>query len=383
MKGRVYFPGLHALRFVAACLVIFHHIHQYKFWMDMPNNWGNPVIDAMGHKAVSFFFVLSGFLITFLLLAENEKKGTISISGFYLRRVLRIWPVYFLIVMLALWVLPALIPDQILSITTLPYSTFTVIALLAFIPNVLRIVNPTVVGANQLWSVGIEEQFYLIWPLLVKGFIKRVLPFLYFFVMLKFAGHILLYGSSEMTGMLRPSQLLRLYELFPVEQMAIGAIGASFMYYQKDRMLQLIQSNVAFYISLLLIGLLTITGFHFLGLSYLEAVLFTIVIINVTTRKAIYSQLEHGVFLKLGDISYGIYMYHSLVIILVLTGLNYFFDGYSVTYNILLYTLSVGLTLVLSHLSYQYFEKPFLRMKNWLSIERLPIKINKTKRAHT
>lgn len=379
MKGRIYFPGLHALRFIAASLVIFHHIQQYKFWLDMPNNWGNPIIDAMGHKAVSFFFVLSGFLISYLLIAENKKTGKISIPNFYMRRVLRIWPLYFLIAAVAVWGLPFLMPEQLSRFTIAPYSTFTVIALFVFIPNVLRIVNPTVVGANQLWSVGIEEQFYLIWPLLIKAFVKSVLAFLYIFTALKFFGHILIFAISSTTDLTWVHQLLRLYELFPVEQMAIGAIGATYLFNDNQEKLSFIRLDAIFVLALIVTGILIFSGSRFIGLTYLEGMIFTIVILNVIHRKSIYQVLENKIFLHLGNISYGIYMYHSLMIFLVISFLQNFFLEYNTLFNIWIHVFSVGLTLVVSHFSYEYFEKPFLRMKHWLSFERMPGSFKRSK----
>jgi peptidoglycan/LPS O-acetylase OafA/YrhL len=108
-SGSIYFPGLNSLRFLAASAVVFHHVEQYKSWKGLPNIWGTDgvlgaFIDALGHKAVSLFFVLSGFLITYLLLAEVAKTGTVSLRKFYIRRILRIWPLYYIIVLSAIFV---------------------------------------------------------------------------------------------------------------------------------------------------------------------------------------------------------------------------------------------------------------------------------------
>ena len=92
------FPGLNSLRFMAAFLVLMHHSETIKSkhgivnfdWLGLFKNGGN---------AVTFFFVLSGFLITYLLLKERHKTATTSIKNFYLKRVLRIWPLYFLLVL--------------------------------------------------------------------------------------------------------------------------------------------------------------------------------------------------------------------------------------------------------------------------------------------
>src|SRR5690606_41666502 len=106
MAERVYFKNLSALRFLAATAVVFHHVEQYKFWADIPNIWGNTTVDALGSKAVSFFFVLSGFLITYLLMAEKTKTGHISIKEFYVRRIPRMCPVHYLVGIACLFLVP-------------------------------------------------------------------------------------------------------------------------------------------------------------------------------------------------------------------------------------------------------------------------------------
>ena len=103
---RVYFPNLNGLRFIAALMVIVHHIEQYKSIYGLPNNFSSTTIQIFGELGVVLFFVLSGFLITYLLLEEESQTNTIAVRDFYVRRILRIWPLYFLIVILALLVLP-------------------------------------------------------------------------------------------------------------------------------------------------------------------------------------------------------------------------------------------------------------------------------------
>mgnify|MGYP000751166612 CR=1 FL=1 len=96
----IYFKGFNGVRFIAASAVIVHHIEEYKavYLFGRDDLWARPFVYQLGRLGVALFFVLSGFLITYLLLAEKQKTGTIAIRKFYIRRVLRIWPLYFLIV---------------------------------------------------------------------------------------------------------------------------------------------------------------------------------------------------------------------------------------------------------------------------------------------
>lgn len=164
-----YFSGLNGLRFLAAFLVIFHHIAQYRNWLGLPNSWGNSAIDAMGHMPVSFFFVLSGFLITYLLMHEYDQTGTISVRFFYFKRVIRIWPLYFLIVLLALLITQSY-AGSLFGVKNDPSAIKVILPLIAIFPNLLRVTFPNLVGGNQLWSIGVEEQFYLFWPILILLF---------------------------------------------------------------------------------------------------------------------------------------------------------------------------------------------------------------------
>ena len=92
-----YLPGLDSLRFFAAFFVIISHANQsiIKLGIGIPCTL-SPIFEK-GGDAVDFFFTLSGFLITYLLLQEKETTGSISLKNFYLRRVFRIWPLYFIV----------------------------------------------------------------------------------------------------------------------------------------------------------------------------------------------------------------------------------------------------------------------------------------------
>lgn len=365
-----YFPGFNALRFLAASLVIFHHIEQYKFWLDMPNNWGNALVDSIGHRSVSFFFVLSGFLITYLLLKEREMNGFIHIGKFYMRRALRIWPLYFGIVLLTLFVTPV-IAGAVFNIPN--YTTSVVLCLVLFLPNLLRVFMPNLVGGNQLWSVGVEEQFYFIWPVLVGFFSKRIIPFLLTFIGAKFLIHILLLAMSmhvyDQLILIKLNQVIRLYELFPVEQMAVGGLGAAFIYLKKAHILKVIYRPISLTVSAVLISYTSLNPLHFAFNSYIDAIMFCVIIMNVTHYKFIHRLLESRLFKYLGDISYGIYMWHTLIITVLLVVIVKF--GLESWVDPILYVGSFIITVLVAHLSYQYFEKPFLRFKNYFSFERV------------
>jgi peptidoglycan/LPS O-acetylase OafA/YrhL len=366
MEKRVYFKNLNGLRFFAAFAVILHHLEQYKFWAKLPSNWGNVTVDAFGHKAVSFFFVLSGFLITYLLLEESKKTGTISIKDFYVRRILRIWPVYYLVIILCLFVIPFVFDLSYIGINTFDGKfTVKVILLFLILPNLLRVYSPSIAGGNQLWSIGVEEQFYIIWPLLVKSFIKRLPTFLFVFIAIKFLVTIALLAAAIYTRNLILSSGLQLWILFKVEQMAIGALGAWVLFTNKQKILAFFYHKLTWYASLLGMVLLLFVHTTYWLFSYLEAAIFFLVILNVSTNPAVKVSLEKPILNKLGNISYGIYMYHTICITICFYTLTYFEVDKTnfILFNILYYIGSIVLTIAVANFSYKYFEKFFLNLK--------------------
>ncbi|NJD90395.1 MAG: acyltransferase, partial [Geobacter sp.] len=163
---QAYFPGLNELRALAALAVILSHIEQMKELADLPFKYWFPIPGKLG---VILFFVLSGFLITSLLLQEKTaSSGFIDLRRFYLKRVLRIWPLYFFVVGASLLVLNRLSPFEVPGLTALAYSRLdwkNILLLLCILPNYVEILIPYL---TQIWSIGIEEQFYLFQPCIIK-----------------------------------------------------------------------------------------------------------------------------------------------------------------------------------------------------------------------
>ena len=110
MSNQLYFKGLNEIRALAAFSVIFHHLELYKFRIGIKSLFDFPQLNYfianLGKNGVFLFFVLSGFLITYLLLQEKQTTGKISILKFYGRRIVRIWPLYFIILLIGFCFLP-------------------------------------------------------------------------------------------------------------------------------------------------------------------------------------------------------------------------------------------------------------------------------------
>ena len=365
-KQKIYFPNLNGLRFIAAVLVIIHHIEQIKSISKIDNYWGKiPFVSIIGKLGVVLFFVLSGFLITYLLLAEEKSFKNISIKKFYIRRMLRIWPLYFLIIILAFGILPNI------DLFTLPgygkeviYSNLLWKLLLyaLFFPNLVLSLLGIVPYASHTWSIGTEEQYYLVWPIILKSFKKyRIILMLFIIVSYLAFGKILSSHYSEILPF--RSVIKAFWASFNIDCMAIGGIYAILLF-QKNKLLKVLQNNILFYLTMILVVFLMLNGVHLPYFHYeFYSILFGIIILNFAANDKISITLENKVLNYLGNISYGIYMYHPIGIVLAIAisiAINY-------TTNWLIYPLSFTLTISIAGLSYKYFESFFLKFKNKFS----------------
>jgi len=370
-SDRIYFPGLNGVRFIAASLVIVSHIEQFKKEEGLSNFDSNIFIGTAGEYGVSLFFVLSGFLITSLLLQENRDTGKIDIWKFYVRRMLRIWPLYYFILICAFFILPHFMEvggaENAMKTSFLP----KLLLFLFFLPNLALKAFPVVPFASQAWSIGTEEQFYLVWPWLLQKF-KARLPWLLagipiFMIFLR----KLLFGVCNQ---LSPGPVFRFLNMtgqfldtFNIEFMAIGGLGAWLLFERKKRILQILFHPISQFV---LFGILAVslgTGlFGHVKLRYLfNALLFTALILNLAGNDKSVLKLENRLFRFMGKISYGLYMYHAICFYL----LFHFFkqevsESNSITWNAFLYLSVFLLTTGMAWISYELLEKFFLRKKS-------------------
>jgi peptidoglycan/LPS O-acetylase OafA/YrhL len=361
-KQKIYFPNLNGLRFIAAFLVIIHHLEQLKSISKIENYWDAiPFIGIIGKLGVILFFVLSGFLITYLLLAEENSFKKISIKEFYMRRILRIWPLYFLIITLAFVVLPNI------ELFTLPgYSKDVIYSNLAwklilyaiFFPNLVLSLLGTVPYASHTWSIGTEEQFYLVWPVILK-YIKKHRILLMVGIIISYLA-IKFFLLTSFGNYIPYSNVIRAFwNSFPIDCMAIGGLY-SILLFQKSKYLKYIIRNDLFYFSICLMTLFMIKGIYIPYIHYeFYSVFFGLIIINFAVNKKIKISLENTILNYLGNISYGIYMYHPIGIVLTL----YISLSFDIHTNWLIYPLSLILTITMAGLSYKYFESFFLKFK--------------------
>jgi peptidoglycan/LPS O-acetylase OafA/YrhL len=365
---KIYFPNLNGLRFIAASLVIIHHIEQMKHLKQMENYYTSiPFIGVIGKLGVVLFFVLSGFLITYLLLEEQKLNNAISVKKFYMRRVLRIWPLYFLIIILALLVMPNIElftlkgfeKDDVYSYLYVKIALFVF-----FLPNLVSVVG-NIPYASHTWSIGTEEQYYLIWPLLFKYIKLNKLVLLISIII----AYLLIGGflNSQYSDFLPFKKIIRAFwNSFTISCMAIGGFFAVLLF-NKSKLLVLLKNVYLFYFILIATMLFLAKGvcipyFH----NEFYAVLFGIIILNFASNEKIKINLENKYLIYLGNISYGLYMFHPIGIMIGII----IASTIQIGSNWVIYPLTFLITILLSMVSYKYFESYFLKFKKKFTIIR-------------
>ena len=368
---KIYFVGLNELRAIAAFSVLVYHIELYKkreHIFGHYNTFLRNIVESIGHNGVNLFFVLSGFLITYLLIEEKEKNNKIEIKKFYIRRVLRIWPLYYLIMALSFFFLPfAANHLDLLQNETFYFKAiqglstdfwYKLLVFVSFLPNLALPLGYLVPGASQAWSVGVEEQYYLFWPVVIDK-IKKTNWVLFFicFIIIKMIIDFWLMKQSGKSELFMGFHLFS--RTFKIELMAIGALGAYYSYYHNEKIIPLAKNNIlaALNYFIILLCLHYGTNHVVLGFLFLFAILSTVNYATFTLKNSILDDM--------GKISYGIYMYHPIIVFFSFAVVNKYVTHQNLwLYNICLYSLIIGVTVLVSKLSYKYFETYFLKLKS-------------------
>ncbi len=376
MGNKVFFPGLNGLRFIAAFVVVIHHLEQIKLFFGLPSIfYAFPVIKIMGELGVTLFFTLSGFLITYLLLVEKERFKTVAVKDFYIRRVLRIWPLYYAVAIAGLFILPHIPFFDIPTYTATYTYKFGVKAALYFLllPNVVSNLYAYMPYLAQTWSIGIEEQFYYVWPWIMK-FTKRYMTVLLSIifgliiitsVLSHFANHA--DDISQSSNSVKTITLAyKFFRMLRISCMAIGGIAAYMVYSLNARVLSFVFSRTTQLVNYAALLILIFFGIEFpLASHEIYSVLFAIVILNVSSNHTSFLKLENKIVNYLGKISYSIYMWHGIAIIIGLHLARFFNPSLnSLLGNAIYYISTFGITLALAAASFTYFETPFLKFKH-------------------
>lgn len=355
-----YFKNLDALRFFAFLSVFISHT------VRIPNTGNSSAeiflnIVLMNYLGVPFFFSLSSFLITYRLLLEKEKNGNIQLLKFYKNRILRIWPAYYTLIIICFIILP--IAAYLLQSKgpTLP----------PLLPFIFFYVNFYTIDSGGfftfslliLWSISIEEQFYIVWGILLKFTSKKMIGIVILFLMII----SIAFSNYYLHKHPRSSNYLAIHSLFVLQNFCTGAWAAYFSQQKSGRLFSKSFKKVLFASAYFILPVCYLFVKDFIFINILKSICYGLIIYDQSCNSApLFNAGKFSVINYLGKISYGLYLYHAVIKELLKTQLNFFSYTIhpSLLQNITQSIIALAITVFVAHLSYKYIESKFLAMKS-------------------
>lgn len=351
-----YLPQLDVLRFFAFLSVFVCHAfpHDVDSFLQM----GAPAVIAKllvgivmsGTFGVDLFFVLSSYLITTLLLREIDFRGKVDLGRFYLRRTLRIWPLYFLFLAVCFFLQQYITSAHVKGAQLLPFFYF--------LGNYAIIRNPRIFSfILHLWSISVEEQFYLVWALFLRWVKASWFPLLAILAILFTMG-------TRLTMLYRHGSVVFFWvsTLTRLDSLAMGvllACGAIFAKEIRWRWFWVTGATVV-----LVADEMVLPVAHRTVVSVTVGYLVVALACTVIVKSALGIRLSDGRLARavvyLGKISYGLYVWHWLIIQLM----NRWLPGTQLSRNIVRISASMAVSILVAAVSYEFYEKWFVSIKN-------------------
>jgi peptidoglycan/LPS O-acetylase OafA/YrhL len=355
-----YLPQLDGVRAVAVLLVLWAHFPYVAGSAASQAFWKIGQFLRTGYIGVDLFFVLSGFLITRLLLDERARDGSISFRVFYIKRVLRIFPIYYLCVF----------------IFALVYARGDgdLASLLTYTFNYYKPLHPAPTALEHTWSLSVEEQFYLVWPLLIatipmlwgKWLTGIVVPALSLLTALLIAASFESTFAANVIYMSGPTRMMSL-SLGAFLAFAEAAGGkpetrqAALLAVAGIAVLGI--DNIARAVHLIPAGgfywCAALVGYAMLSLGAVALLIGSENVVVVRVKALLCLPPVRYI----GTISYGLYLYHYLILFLLdLAPYQVDTTGTTLTREL----EAVTLTFLVAHLSFRYIESPLIKLKSRL-----------------
>lgn len=355
-KPLPYLPQIDGLRAIAVLLVLWSHTPFIAGNEMSKLAWEITSKLSIGYFGVDIFFVMSGFLITRILLNSLDNHGTVSLRSFYLKRAFRIFPAYYICV--ALYAVFFAFDGQGLA------------SLILYSFNYFHALHPTPHPMEHTWSLSVEEQFYLVWPLLI-ALIPRAFGRLLTGVAIPVLASMIAIGIAVMIEGTTAGELIYMSS---VTRMMSLSLGASLAY--REATGTPLSERRAFQLAALGIGVLVVDfGLRFVKImppnGYFQAVAvigfavssFGIIAlcINPQTRwlRRIQDALTVEPLRYIGRISYGLYLYHYLLLYALglkpdVTATTGALAGLVAIYLMLSFCVAIA--------SYAFIEEPLMRL---------------------
>jgi peptidoglycan/LPS O-acetylase OafA/YrhL len=341
-------PGLDGLRALAILTVL--AIHATFLWEPKDAAKFLPG----GYISVDVFFALSGFLITSLLLGEVNRTGRLSLRGFYRRRALRLLPVLYALLIVQL-IYTLIVGDSIW------YTLKGTLLIVFYVSNWAQVFHlPQPFGTEQTWSLGVEEQFYLLWPLLLIGITKiksrrvAIAPF------------ALLIGIALVTRELLWHFNVPFYTIYVQTEVRLDVLmtGSLLAYLLHTGWRPGPWATRAGYLSFIFLGLMVafapVDGawlYHLGGFTIIAFAAAAVVLLAADSATRFSRVLAWPPLQAVGRRTYSLYIVHYLIYLAVVRAwpTHTPFERLAV---------GLALTAVVSEIFHRAFEKPFLAIKN-------------------
>lgn len=324
--------ALDGLRTVAVGLVFAHHVDQGA----LPG----------GFVGVDVFFVISGYLITALLLRERQKSGCISLSRFYMRRVLRLYPALLFVVLITM---------PIAALFNIGYPVLDGIVAVAYLTDFYSNYTFHLTLLLHTWSLSVEEQFYLVWPIVLAFVLKRNLPIRNVLFCMA-AGSLLITYIVHRAGYHR-LQVIQFLPTSHIPELVSGILLAVAVQFGPKRWLIAVTGVPLAAASFVALGVaLFLLPDLWWAFPAATLICWPPVAHLVLHRDSwISAALSARPLVWLGERSYGIYLWHYPIIVLL--------DKKTSLSSWEIAAISLPLTLAIAAASWRFVEVPFLRMK--------------------
>ena len=357
-----YFKELNSLRFIGFVGIFFGHVF-FSNDIEIVNSKIYSTLYSygkiLGFISIDSFFVLSSFLITWKGLEELKVTKKFQFKNFLIRRSLRIWPLYFLVILLGFLI------EFIKS-----YYTQNISSLPSFWSFILFILNFDIIKNGYeflffmvfMWSISVEEQFYIFWALVLKWFQNHLLKVSLLIILISIIFRIYFIDDSLNLNF----HTVSAFGNFGVGALAaIAAFRNSFLI-TKIRDFSKTQIVIIYLISLIIFIAIPSLQNHDLFIviqRVLFSFVFAFIILEQTyCQQSIFKLSRIKYFNFFGKISYGLYCYHGIMITIVLKFSDYFSESLFTSIFIFPTLIFCG-TLLFSHLSYKFFESKILKLK--------------------
>lgn len=363
---RYYRPELDALRFLAFISVFTVHRMDH-LPIDPARHFWLYNICLLGNFGVPVFFLLSAFLITELLIREQSRLGTIHIRSFYVRRILRIWPLYFA-VFYGLVLLMRVIPH------TGPPDPISWLAFTLFAGNWYICTHGWIPAfpVNPMWSISVEEQFYIAIPLIAlygRRFGLKIAALALMavsYMMVTWYAWTGWHGfSSQWTNSFVEFQFFSAGTL-----LSLALKGRTLQWNLALRLLGILAGIVCLFVASVYLGVQADTPSSTVRQAPLGwALVLAGTIIFFLSLLGTSAHYFPKPIVYLGRISYGLYLFHELIYTLVFHTWKIQLIRFCDFLHLARWTGGIGTVIVfcvvvlLAHLSYQFYERPFLRLK--------------------